>query len=314
MSIEAQVKRPPQRCRPSERDEAIYFAHKVRCCQQKELAAEYRLSKGRVSQIVARVRDWLADLSARDGELDHGQRLRLERRLERERMVMLYGESLRMLQEFEQPADNSRKGTRKGEDWSEETKRDRSPQRIQALKAALKAAESLGKIAERDPAPTPGRGKPLRADDLFEELIRQREEAEAAGRAPAGADAYDVAWYLLQALAGEKLSPVTPGSGLQTALVAVAEALGKAAGAVGNTLGGVPSGTGDGKLQNTNCKLQSGGAEGAVAPPGGAKLAKPADAHGDHELPPEVAAILAASGWWEPSYGGTQREFKSSGV
>src|SRR5688572_26021838 len=143
---------------PSARDQEIYVAHKVQGRQQMELAAKHGLSKGRVSQIVKRVGAWRSDRGPQQGELKNDQRRRLERQLERERIEELYGESLRLLKDFQKPATTNRKGERatvKGPklDWWDQTEREVPNTRVQALKAALRAAEKLGELADREPPP-----------------------------------------------------------------------------------------------------------------------------------------------------------------
>src|SRR5215207_3777014 len=180
MSAAAEFPSPAERPAPSDRDQEIYRLCKAQRVPQKELAKKFQMSAGRVSQIVKEVKAWLANASAKDGELDHNQERRLERRIERARLEHLYGKSLRMLEDFEKPAENKRG---KGEDAVTTTREERNA-RVQALKSATRLAESLGRIAEREPLPEPARkgmGGFVRFDLLQDELIRRRAEAEACG-------------------------------------------------------------------------------------------------------------------------------------
>ena len=204
----------------------IYFAHKCDRKLQKDLAFHHGMDPSRVSQICKRVRRHLADVSSRDGELDHGQQQRLERRVERERLERLYGHSLRMLEEFEKPATATRKN--KAEEVVGTTTREERSARVQALKSATRLAESLGKIAEREPAPQPtlhGANGYVPLDLLTKELMRQRQVAERTRGVPAVDDAYDVVWFLMRALQGYPAKPVEPGSKLAASLGQIVQVL-----------------------------------------------------------------------------------------
>src|SRR5688572_33087390 len=110
MSRKPIIPGPQKRSEPCARDREIFRQHTVHQVLQKKLAFDYQMSASRVSQIVKKVRDWQADASPRDGELDHGQRVRLERHLERERLEMLYGESLKLLREWEEEGEGRESG------------------------------------------------------------------------------------------------------------------------------------------------------------------------------------------------------------
>jgi len=184
MSAATKLENPHERPAPSERDRDIYLLHKAHRVKQKQLAHDYEMSAGRVSQIVKKVGAWFANASAKDGELDHDQQRRLERRIERERLEQLYDYNLRMLEDFEKPATSTRG---EGED-AMTTKREERNARVQALKTAVRTAESLGKIAEREPLPeppVPGMNGFVRLDLLLEEL---NPAADRGGGAGEGAD------------------------------------------------------------------------------------------------------------------------------
>jgi hypothetical protein len=231
MSAPLKLQNPKDRRPPSERDQEIYRLCKAQRVPQKQVAQDYKIGAPRVSQIVKKVREWLANASAKDGELDCNQERRLERRIERERLEHLYGQSLRMLEDFEKPSESTRG---EGEGAVKTTREERNA-RVQALKSCTRIAESLGKIAEREPLPEPARKGAsgfIRFDHLQEELIRRRIEAEEHGKAPVSGDPYLVMWFLLRMMFGDPVKPLVPGSPLQGAMRKIVETLVEA-GAVG---------------------------------------------------------------------------------
>lgn len=280
-------RRLPKRRSPSARDDRIYAEHKVHARTQVELAAEHGLSRGRVSQIVAKVAQWRADAGPREGELKHDQRQRLERGLERERMELLYAQSLRMLKEFEKPATTVRGGARKGEEWSEETKREQPNTRLQALKAAMRAAESLGKMADREgPPDPPDESEPaIKGHVLFWELVRKRREAEEKGYVPKCQDTYWIIYYLQRALQGDTL-PSCEFPGVKQALAMLGEAL-TAVGSGGQWL--------DRRSQESAARLGNAGVmREAKSTSEGAKRAKPLSAE-PGDLPTAGPAATAVA-------------------
>ena len=229
MSAPLKLQNPNDRRPPSERNLTIYTLCKAHRVPQKDLALKYEIGALRVSQIVKEVGDWFANASAKDGELDHNQQRRLERRIERERLEHLYGKSLRMLEDFEKPAESTRG---EGEGAVKTTREERNA-RVQALKSCTRIAESLGKIAEREPLPEPaGVEVPIPPYRLYGELKRQREAAEGRGAAPVSGNSHEVVSYLLGALRGDKLWAIPAGGPLQAAMRKIVETLVEA-GAVG---------------------------------------------------------------------------------
>ena len=257
MSSKAIVSRPKKCSEPSARDQEIYRQHTVYQVLQKDLATRYEMHFSRVSQIVKKVAAWWADASPREGELDHGQRLRLERRLERERLEMLYGESLKLLREWEEesqvedrkskvegagelniancklqiakcqlPICNLQSAGASGADAASPGEapspqpspsgrggtRDHASQRVQALKCAIRTTESLGKLAEREPAPEPAGAKDfIHWGRLNAQLGRERELAEESGAAPVSGDSHDLVACVLRAMLGKPPYRIEPG-------------------------------------------------------------------------------------------------------
>ena len=231
MSASLKLQNPKVRRPPSERDQEIYRLCKAQRVPQKELAPQFGIKPPRVSQIVKEVGQWLANAGVRDGELDHHQERRLERRIERARLEHLYGYNLRMLADFEKPAESTRG---EGEGAVKTTREERNA-RVQALKSAIRTAESLGKIAEREPLPPPpSEEKYIHPARLYAELKHQREEAEERTAVPVSGNSHELVSSLLAVLVGRQIYPLpVPGSPLAAALRKIAEVLAAAAGAGG---------------------------------------------------------------------------------
>jgi hypothetical protein len=138
-----------------------------------------------------------------------------------------------MLEDFEKPAESTRG---EGEGAVKTTREERNA-RVQALKSCTRIAESLGKIAEREPLPEPaGVEVPIPPYRLYGELKRQREAAEGRGAAPVSGNSHEVVSYLLGALRGDKLWAIPAGGLLQAAMRKIVETLVEA-GAVGQEPG-----------------------------------------------------------------------------
>ena len=207
-------RRPRKKRAPSARDQAILLAYRTRGCSQEELAEDNHLSQRRISQIIQRVERWLADRNpAAENQLDHQQRQRLERELERERLQAIYSRSIRDYDRTPSELTTSRSGQRGENAFHEETVRQVLPN-VQLLKTALRASEDLGKLADREPPPE-------RHDEQWErqerqhvmrnELYNLRREAEEEGQVVRGkaeeqTPVWTVDWWL-DALVGNRDNP-----------------------------------------------------------------------------------------------------------
>ncbi len=290
MSAPLKWQNPKDRRPPSERNLTIYTLCKPHRVPQKDLAQKYEIGTPRVSQIVKEVGEWFANASAKDGELDHNQQRRLERRIERERLEHLYGKSLRMLEDFEKPSESTR-GEGAG---AVKTTREERNARVQALKSCTRLAESLGKIAEREPLPEPaikGTSGFIRFDHLQQELIRRRVEADEHGKAPVSGDPYLVMWFLLRMMFGDPVKPLVPGSPLQGAMRKIVETLVEA-GAVGPDGLGRTSGASAAELAVPVPPRPS-------EPTVGAKETKLAGYSLLDGCDPEILQDIVANGWLE---------------
>jgi hypothetical protein len=176
---------PRKKRLPSARDQAIYVSRMARGCSQASLAKEHRLSQSRISQILRRVERWRANLRPSDcGELDHAQRQRIERQLERERHQELYDRGLRGFDSAPQQLTTKKEGKRGENDFTETTTREVLPN-VQWLKLSQRSAEALAKAADK-PAPPAPRDESLERGEriwrMMETLITLRREAEEAGK------------------------------------------------------------------------------------------------------------------------------------
>src|SRR5262245_19709770 len=176
---------PRQKRPPSARDQAIYLDRQTRGCSQQQLAADNRLSQSRISQILRRVEQWRANLRPQaEGELDHAERQRLERWLERERQQAIYDRAIRAFDTAPRELKTTKEGQRGGTDYRETTIREQPPG-TPLLRVAQRAADALGKIADKPPPPPVQCEEAERAErhrQMQLTLYTLRREAEAAGK------------------------------------------------------------------------------------------------------------------------------------
>jgi len=196
---------------PSPRERAMYRAVAVEGRTQHDVGAEFGRSQSAVSRLVQRFERWRGGAKGEEcGELDPQRQAHLDRWLERERAEEVYQRSMRLALKMEQaPATTRREGDRgvkeEGKKWFEETKRDQLAAAGQMLKTALRANESLGKLADKEPLPPlPGADSPIDYEELLGVLTRLRKEAEETGRVPKSDRAKSMADIWLRALVGER--------------------------------------------------------------------------------------------------------------
>lgn len=183
---------------PSRRDQEIFHRVVVNCEPQNQIAAELGLTKGRISQIISRVRRWLATGSnLGPGTLDFGpradaafsalERQRLERSLAKARHEHLYELALREINrqsqnpkhtttrtEYKPTADDSLSPVSCPQSPESPTPDSRlptpskitttvrdQPLNVQLLKAAQRSAIELSRLADLEPLPSP-KGQALR--------------------------------------------------------------------------------------------------------------------------------------------------------
>ena len=202
---------PRKKRPPSARDEAIYLLKSVKGWTQQQLAAEFRLSQSRVSQVLRRYEAWRAAARPQSsGELDHAQQQRVERWLEKKRYEELYERSMRDYDAAPRRLKTIKSSERDGKPFRETTVRE-VQRPVQLLRIAQRAAQDLGQAAEKPPLPL-DRDPQAEAHASFrmaeQTLCRLRREAEEAGRAPRSQgvsnDGYDV-YHTVQAWLGALL-------------------------------------------------------------------------------------------------------------
>jgi hypothetical protein len=117
--------------------------------RQVEVAAEFGLSRRRISQICRKVVDWHAETNPWErGEGDERIHRRTDRILQRDQLTEIYGAALRAYARSEQPLVTRRSGQRDGKKWSDRSQRQ---QRLDtgSLRVALKAIEMQWQLADR---------------------------------------------------------------------------------------------------------------------------------------------------------------------
>jgi len=182
---------PRAKREPSPRDLAIYAARHSLGWTQEQLAEKYEVSQRRISAILKRVEAWRGNTRPEEqGELDPAARQRLERYLERERNQAIYDRAMRAFDAAPQVLKTTKKGERGGVTYSEEVTREQ-PANVQLLKAAQRASEALGKVADKpspEKQPTPEEAEEWRRRDAKNWLYEQRFKAESHYRVPKSND------------------------------------------------------------------------------------------------------------------------------
>jgi hypothetical protein len=175
---------------PSERDLAIFAAVRVGKRRQRQVAAEFGVSEGRISQIVRKVGNWQGeDVGARDGRRPDDEE-RLARSLDRAQADQIYEQAMAMFARSCNPIRRTRSGKNGRGEWSEETIA-YGPGDIQCLKVAARIIEQHQKHVARQTSRSRtvrGGSVPVAAQDVIEHLVAMRSAAESAGRCPKSAD------------------------------------------------------------------------------------------------------------------------------
>jgi len=229
-------RRPRRRPAPTQRDQQIYVDYQIGSTRQTALAEKYRLTQCRISQIVRRVKHWIqcsdsagVALSgsagvAVGGAADHGRKasssrgslrdqpppacsnanakLRLQRRLEHERLNFVCREAMRHFQE-EQKTVTHKKGDRGNTSIDETTER-RLPPNVQCLKVVLQANAQLSRLESRPPLDDDR----AESDHDFRQkleawLVHKRHQAAQDGKVPNNSNEEFVIHELVGIVLGE---------------------------------------------------------------------------------------------------------------
>jgi len=224
-SMEALVKRVVKASRerkpPSARNRQIADAVWVNGRTQVEVAAEFRLSQRRVSQICQQVEAWQAQTQAwQRGQTCGSEEKEVENELQKRQLTEIYRRSMRAFTRSERPLV-SRRSRKCGEDeqWSEEHERE---QRLDtgSLRVALRALEQRSKLAPRhDPERRYTSDQHVQNLEWIAHILSQyRRDAEQRGEVPRGQESSSelVERLMRELLAGSTESPLAgtkPGPG-----------------------------------------------------------------------------------------------------
>jgi len=174
---------------PSPKAQEVFRRVVVNCEKQCDVAEDLKISSGRVSQHVRRVRQWLAAGSPGDPETTAQQQQRLDRAVAKARHEAILAFAMSELRRL--AAIHRHATTRIEEKEGENTKvvttyRDQALS-VQHLKVAQRAVIELAKLAELDPLPPPRPVMPS-DHDLFravrDVLCDWRQRAEHLGHVP----------------------------------------------------------------------------------------------------------------------------------
>ncbi len=202
-SIETSERFPRQA--PSERDLQVYAAVRVDGRRQVDVAAEFGLSQGRVSQIVRCVNQWRAGLGI-DAELERRDRKSVDRWLEQLRIEKLYEETMELFRRSQSPRRKERRGKSHRGEWTTETL-DHQPGNLQCLKLAARLIELKRQLDEDPPRPDQSSSSPRSHMDEYEAfrfLVDLRNDAVRRGDVPEADDSEVVVRRMIRELTGQK--------------------------------------------------------------------------------------------------------------
>jgi hypothetical protein len=191
-----------ERGAPGERDLQIYAAVRIDGRRQVDVAAEFGISQGRVSQIVRRVQRWRVAM-APAAEFERRDQQQIQRWLDDQRLEKLYEEAMELYRQSCQPRRKERRGKRGQEEWSTEAI-DHGPGNVQCLKLAAR----LIQMRREDELARPSSPVSIEGADeeaLFRRLCDLRVRAEMRGNVAATAAApADLVGELLDNLLGTR--------------------------------------------------------------------------------------------------------------
>jgi Sigma-70, region 4 len=159
---------------PTSRDLAIFKAVAIECCTHQEVADRHQITRGRVSQIVKRVRRKLAGATPEDPHVQsYVAQQRLQTALEKLRLEHVLEITATALRKGPKILTTTRIGERgptseeeKDISWTESIHRDQ-PLNVQVVKTFLKATEALSKLNQRQLE-----SKPIKLGDDERDLFK----------------------------------------------------------------------------------------------------------------------------------------------
>ncbi len=193
----------PSRYSPGERDLQIYAAVRVDARRQADVAAEFGITQGRISQIIRRVNRWRASRGSA-GELERRDQQTVNRWLDDQRIEKLYEHTMEHYRRSCQPRWRERiVKNQHGESRTETI--DHGPGNLQCLKFAGHLLELRFGFDQQTP-PSEKALEEADRDTFFRRLADMRASAEEQGDVPAGEGngnaPADVAYRMLQELIG----------------------------------------------------------------------------------------------------------------
>jgi hypothetical protein len=181
---------------PSARDLEIYKGYVILQHHQCAIAQMYQINQSRISQIVGKVRRWLAagGSPADPAIRDHLAQEQLAKATKRLRLMRII-EKATYASEARLESQVTTKSRYHGlsEVWREET-RVKSPEvNLPALKLLLRAVKELDDLESRQEEPSPSPASPQLTEEqllhsVYQLLCRWRSRAEAAGNVTASVD------------------------------------------------------------------------------------------------------------------------------
>ena len=188
---------------PGERDLQVFAAVRVDGRRQVDVAAEFGITQGRVSQIVRRVNRWRVGMGIA-AELERRDRKSVDRWLEQLRIEKLYEETMELYRRSQQPRRKERRGTDHRGEWNTEAI-DHQPGNLQCLKLAARLIELRRQLDEDPPRPDQSDSSPRSHMDEYEAfrfLVDLRSDAIRRGDAPEGEHPEVVVQRMMRELAG----------------------------------------------------------------------------------------------------------------
>ena len=190
---------------PGERDLQIYAAVRVDGRRQVDVAAEFGISQGRVSQIVRRVNHWRVGMGL-EAELERRDRKSVDRWLEQLRIEKLYEETMELYRKSKEPRRRERRGKDHRGEWSSESI-DHQPGNLQCLKFAGRLIELRRQLDEDLARPDQSMDSPRSRIDEYEAfrlLVDMRNDAMRRGDVPKDDDSEFVVRRLMWEMTGQK--------------------------------------------------------------------------------------------------------------
>ena len=185
----------------------IFAAVRVDGRRQVDVAAEFGISQGRVSQIVRSVNHWRVGMGV-EAELERRDRKSVDRWLEQLRIEKLYEETMELYRRSWEPRRKERRGKDHRGEWSTETL-DHQPGNLQCLKFAGRLLELRSQLDEEPPPEPVARSSDdpptqLQEYDLYLQFVEMRKWAVRRGDVPAGGSEEYYVQQMLDELIGRK--------------------------------------------------------------------------------------------------------------